>query len=46
MNYDQMTLKTQDAIQEANSLAQQKNHSEIGPEHLLHALLRQKDGTI
>ena len=46
MNYDQMTLKTQDAIQEANSLAQQKNHSEIGPEHLLYALLRQKDGTI
>lgn len=46
MNYDQMTLKTQDAIQEANSLAQQKNHSEIGPEHLLYALLKQKDGTI
>ena len=46
MNYDQMTLKTQDAIQEANSLAQQRNHSEIGAEHILYALLKQKDGTI
>lgn len=46
MNYDQMTVKTQDAIQEAGSLAMQKNASEIGNEHLLIALLRQKDGTI
>ena len=46
MNYDQMTLKTQDAIQEANTLAQQRNHGEIGAEHLLYALLKQKDGTI
>ena len=46
MNYDQMTLKTQDAIQEAGKLAMQKSSSEIGNEHLLTAMLRQKDGTI
>lgn len=46
MNYDQMTLKTQDAIQEAGNLAMQKSSSEIGNEHLLTAMLRQKDGTI
>ncbi|MBQ9538964.1 MAG: ATP-dependent chaperone ClpB [Treponema sp.] len=46
MNYDQMTLKTQDAIQEANNIALQKSSSEIGNEHLLTAMLRQKDGTI
>lgn len=46
MNYEQMTVKTQEAIQEASALAQQNDHSEIGLEHLLIALLNQKDGTI
>lgn len=44
MNYEQFTLKTQDALQEASSLAQQNDHSEIGLPHLLVALLEQKDG--
>ena len=46
MNYDKMTIKMQDAIQSANSLAQQEDHSEIGLEHLLYALLDQKDGVV
>lgn len=46
MNFDQMTLKTQDAIQEANSLANQKDHSQIGCEHLLFAMLNQEDSII
>ncbi len=46
MNYDQFTLKTQDALQEASSLAQQNDHGEVGLEHLLVALLEQKDGII
>ena len=46
MNYDQFTLKAQDAIQEANSIAQQEDHSEIGTEHLLLALLQQEDGVV
>ena len=44
MNYEQFTLKTQDILQEASSLAQQNDHSEIGLPHLLVAMLEQKDG--
>ena len=46
MNYDQFTLKTQDALQQASSLAQQNDHSEVGLEHILATLLEQKDGMI
>ena len=46
MNYEQMTLKMQDALQGASSLAQQRDHSEIGNEHLLYAMLNQKDGMV
>ena len=46
MNFNQMTLKMQSAIQEADSLARQRDHSEIGCEHLLYAMLGQKDGMI
>ncbi|MBQ7157938.1 MAG: ATP-dependent chaperone ClpB [Treponema sp.] len=44
MNYDQFTLKTQDALQSASALAQQNDHSEIGLPHILVAMLEQKDG--
>jgi len=46
MDYEHFTLKTQDALQAASALAQQNDHSEIGAEHLLAALLQQKDGVI
>lgn len=46
MDYNQFTLKTQEALQDASSVAQQKDHSEIGVEHLLYSLLKQKDGLI
>ena len=46
MDYNQMTLKMQDALQTASSLAQQKDHGEIGLEHILVALLEQSDGTV
>lgn len=46
MNYEQFTIKTQEAIQDASSIAQKNDHSEIGLEHLLLALLNQKDGII
>ncbi|MCR5290949.1 MAG: ATP-dependent chaperone ClpB [Treponema sp.] len=46
MDYEHFTIKTQDALQAASLLAQQKDHSEIGLEHLLVALLQQKDGII
>lgn len=46
MNYDQFTIKTQEAIQDAVSLAQKNDHGEIGLEHLLSALLNQQDGIV
>ena len=46
MDYNQMTLKMQDALQTASSLAQRKDHGEIGLEHILVALLEQSDGTV
>lgn len=46
MNYDQYTVKAQNALQEASTLAQQNDHSEVGTEHLLYALLAQKDGIV
>jgi ATP-dependent Clp protease ATP-binding subunit ClpB len=41
-----MTIKAQEALQAANSLVNSYNHSSLDPEHLLLALLRQKDGVI
>ncbi|HZK19909.1 MAG TPA: ATP-dependent chaperone ClpB [Treponemataceae bacterium] len=46
MNYEKMTLKVQEALQEASSIAQQNDHSEIGNEHLLMALIRQEGGVV
>ena len=46
MNYDKMTVKVQDALQSASALAQQKDHSEIGTEHVLYALLTQDGGIV
>jgi len=46
MNFDQFTIKTQEAIQDANTLAQKNDSSEIGCEHLLYVLLKQQDGLI
>ncbi len=46
MNYDQYTIKAQDALQQATTLARQEDHSEVGTEHLLLALLQQDDGIV
>ena len=46
MNYNKMTLKVQDSLQEASSIAQQRDHSEIGAEHVLKAFLTQEGGII
>ena len=43
---DRLTEKTQEAIQQAQTLAQEAQHQEITPEHLLLALLKQQDGTV
>src|SRR5438067_1601492 len=43
---DRLTEQTQEAIQQAQTLAQDAQHQEITPEHLLLALLQQPDGTV
>ncbi len=44
MNYEQFTIKTQEALQEASSIANKNDNAEIAPEHVLEALLEQQDG--
>ncbi len=46
MDQDKMTIKAMDALQEASSVARQNDHAEITNEHILIALLEQKDGII
>jgi ATP-dependent Clp protease ATP-binding subunit ClpB len=44
MRFDKFTLKVQEALQEAQSLAGSMGHQSIEPEHLLICFLRQEDG--
>ncbi len=46
MDLNRFTQKAQQAVFDAQSLAGEYNHSEIFPEHLLLALLRQSDGVV
>jgi ATP-dependent Clp protease ATP-binding subunit ClpB len=46
MNIDKFTLKAQEALQEAKSIAERKHHQQIDVEHLLLALLEQKEGIV
>ncbi|HOJ64057.1 MAG TPA: ATP-dependent chaperone ClpB [Spirochaetota bacterium] len=46
MNYDRMTIMLQQAIQNAASLAIQNNNPEVDIEHILYALLEQKEGIL
>jgi len=46
MDYEKFTIKAQDALNEASSIAQKGDHSQIEVEHILLALLRQEDGIV
>jgi ATP-dependent Clp protease ATP-binding subunit ClpB len=46
MNYEKLTIKAQEALNEASSIAQKGDHSQIEAEHILLALLRQEDGIV
>ena len=46
MNADRFTIKTQEALQAAISLAAARRHSETAPAHLLATLLEQSDGVV
>ncbi|MEE8473860.1 MAG: Clp protease N-terminal domain-containing protein, partial [Myxococcota bacterium] len=45
MRMDKLTIKSQEALAEAQSLASSRGHSEILPAHLLRALLAQPEGS-
>ncbi len=46
MQIEKFTLKAQEALQEAKAIAERKNHQQIDVEHLLLALLEQKEGIV
>ena len=46
MNYENFTIKTQEALQEATSIANKLDNAEVGTAHMLQALLEQQDGLI
>src|SRR5512138_1733601 len=46
MRMDKFTVKAQEALQAAQSLADQHSHQAIEPEHLLRALLEQREGVV
>jgi len=46
MQLDKFTIKSQEAIQAAHSLAQNNGNQEIQPEHLLKAILEQPGGVV
>ncbi len=46
MRFDKFTLKAQEVIQNSQEIASKKGHQQIEPEHLLYALLEQREGVI
>ena len=46
MRLDKFTTKAQEAMQVAQELAEQRNHQELTPEHVLSALLTQEQGIV
>ena len=45
MRFDKLTIKGQEALSEAQSLASSRGHAQIQPAHLLRELLAQPDGS-
>lgn len=46
MNSDKITIKAQEALSKAQSLALERHHTQIEPEHILMAMLDDHDGTV
>ena len=46
IRFDKCTIKTQEAIQAAQEIAQKLNHQEVDCEHMLSALIGQSDGLV
>ncbi len=46
MNLNQFTVKAQEAVVDAQAATVKRSHQSVDPEHILYALLKQKDGLI
>ena len=46
MRFDKFTLKAQEVIQDSQQLAERFGHQQIEPEHIVRAILDQKEGVI
>jgi ATP-dependent Clp protease ATP-binding subunit ClpB len=46
MRLDRLTIKSQEALQQAQSLAEKRHHQAIDVEHLLFALIGQREGVV
>ena len=46
MNLEKYTTKSQQAVLRSQQLAEDHNHQEIEPAHLLYALLEESEGTV
>src|SRR5512138_261121 len=46
MRFDQLTIKAQEAIQEAQRDARARGNAELTPDHLLLALCKQREGVV
>ncbi|MBN2061781.1 MAG: ATP-dependent chaperone ClpB [Deltaproteobacteria bacterium] len=46
MRLDKFTLKAQEAVQTSQQIAEKYGHQQIEPEHIMKALLEQKDGPV
>jgi ATP-dependent Clp protease ATP-binding subunit ClpB len=46
MRIDKFTIKAQEAVMEAQEIADQNGHQEVRPEHLLLALVQQEEGVV
>ncbi len=46
MNFNKFTEKAQEAVAAAQQLAEQSNHAQIEPEHLLVTLVEQREGVV
>ncbi len=46
MRFERFTIRGQEAVQEAITLAEKNQNQQVEPEHLLAAMLEQKEGTV
>jgi ATP-dependent Clp protease ATP-binding subunit ClpB len=46
MNVEKLTIKAQEALNGASAIAQNADHAQVEPEHVLLALLQQEDGIV